>query len=696
MPKTTLLTLTILFVFLSGKSQNETLYREDFHSNSQWEQEASGSREIINGVYKLSSIRSEKRLFAAEEFCLNPDEDFYIEASLKHSEGSEKGFFGLYLTDMSKFKNLKWQYFLISADHTYQIYYQTQNPDEDHYLQEETKEKIIINGSGKFNQLAIKKEGTKISFFINDQEVYHVNNIKFWGQMVGFYADEGLAMEVDYLEIRQKNHQLKEVGNSDETFIKEDLKDSINTSYSELAPLISHDGQTLYFVRDGDPVNKGLQNLQDIWTSSRLPNGNWSGAKNIGAPLNNDQPNFIFSVLPDGNTILLGNTYKPDGSYKGRGISSSRRVKSGWSIPVDVEIADYYNDYPQTSYCLSADGQVLISTLEREDSRGSLDLYVSFRREDGTFSEPLNMGSDLNTFGREMTPFLAADGKTLYFASSGHPGMGGTDIFISRRLDSSWTKWSEPQNLGPELNTKGFDAYYSIPAQGDYAYLVSNKDIYRIKVVEAAKPDPVVIISGKVLNSKTEEPLESEIIYSDLTTGKELGTANSSPENGTFKIILPYGTNYGFQAQKKGYYALSENLNLTDTAQFEEIHKDLYLTPIETGETIILNNIFFGYDSSTLLTESFEELNKLVETLNDNPDLTIKIKGHTDDVGGVEYNLILSQKRAGSVVTYLKEKGIDAKRLTSEGFGKSQPIGDNKTEEGRAKNRRVEFEILTK
>ncbi|NNC82271.1 MAG: OmpA family protein, partial [Flavobacteriales bacterium] len=343
---------------------------------------------------------------------------------------------------------------------------------------------------------------------------------------------------------------------------------------------------------------------------------------------------------------------------------------------------------------------VLLMVCEREDSFGEKDIYISFYDEfEETFSKPLNIGPQLNTAGNEVSTFIAGDGS-IYFSSDGHPGYGDNDIFLVRKLDDTWLNWSEPINLGKGINTPDWDAYFTIPVTGEYAYMVSSKsgygssDIFRVKVTEKARPEPVVLVKGQVLHAKTQEPIEARITYSDLSDDTELGIAYSDKKTGNYQIILPHGKRYSFLAEEKGYFPVSAYVDATTLEEFDELEQDLLLAPVEVGLVVRLNNIFFEYNESGLLEESHAELQRLVGLMRDNPKLEIEIAGHTDDQGSDEYNLSLSQRRVESVVGYLVDAGIDSDRFKARGYGENIPIADNSSEDGRALNRRVEFRIL--
>jgi outer membrane protein OmpA-like peptidoglycan-associated protein len=481
----------------------------------------------------------------------------------------------------------------------------------------------------------------------------------------------------------------------------ENLGTNVNSEFDELSPKISPDGKTLFITRYPSD-NNGKNN---IWVSY-LINGEWSIAKNIGTPLNiKGYSTSVQSITPDGNTVLLSNLYKYfDGSVSGGGCSVSQRQRGGWSFPKGQVIDKFENRNQYVNYYLSNSGQYLLMAIEMKKGLGEKDIWVSFRdpKDPNGWTKPLNLGNVVNTKGDEFGPFLAADDKTMYFVSDGHPGYGNADIWMTKRLDDTWTNWSKPVNLGEKINTPEFDAYFSIDAAGEYAYFSSSKsgygksDAFRIKMPQEAKPDPVVLVYGKVFDKKTGEPIKANIAYELLPSGKDVGSAATNPEDNVYKIVLPFGENYGFMAEADKYYSITENLDLRALKEYKEIEVNLYLAPIEKNEAIRLNNIFFEFSKSELKEESFPELNRLIKLLSDNPPIQIEIAGHTDNVGSDADNLELSKSRAASVVNYLVKGGIKANRLTSQGFGETKPIATNETEEGKQLNRRVEFMVISK
>ncbi|GAB4036254.1 OmpA family protein [Spirosoma jeollabukense] len=509
----------------------------------------------------------------------------------------------------------------------------------------------------------------------------------------------------------------------------ENLGNLVNSEYNEINPMISPDGKTLYFARISHPNNThGTKGSQDIWYAKldTLTN-KWGPAQRMGQPLNKDEYNCAYSITPDGNTMLIKGQYDK-GNYETRGFSISKRTATGWAAPQKIDIPGYVNMSKGQFDCgfMSSDGKVLLMAFSEKKNSKEDDLYVIFRQKDGSWTKPMNLGPEVNTKFTETTPFLAPDGATLYFSSDREGGLGSNDIYVCKRVDKTWKHWSKPVNLGPKVNTDGYDAYYTLAASGDYAYLTTFKntlgkgDIVRVKLsdgssidqpskvsngddvagktgADATRPDPVALISGKVIDQITGKPVEARIIYQTLPDGAEAGEATSDPLTGEYKIVLPYGQKYTMRAVAKDFIAEGDNIDLTKMQGYQEIKgKDLKLASIEPGHVVPLNNIFFDTGKSELRPESAPELDRLVITLNEFPKMTIEMRGHTDNTGSNEINNKLSQDRADAVREYFISKGIEPDRIASKGFGETKPVATNDSEEGRQKNRRVEFVIVKK
>ncbi len=487
--------------------------------------------------------------------------------------------------------------------------------------------------------------------------------------------------------------------------LKERLSENVNSKYKEFKPLLSPDGQTLYFSRKNHPENVGgVADNEDIWYSVKdTVTGEWQLAQNMGGELNNAGPNFVSSVTPDGKTVLLvlGNQYLENGKMAA-GVSISSNSSGTWSKPAAIQIENDYNYSEKANFYLANSRKVMLMSVMREDSKGGRDLYASFLNADSTWTEPLNLSEKINTAGEESSPFLAPDDRTLYFSSDGYSGFGMSDIYMSKRLDDTWTNWSEPENLGPTINSQYEDLFFNIPGNSEYAYYsqgVSEEDldIFRVALPVLKRPEPVIAVKGKLIDAKTGKPIEAKIIYERLSDGKELGITSSNATTGEYEILLPAGELYGIRAEADGFIA--ENISV-DLRNYDEDgshtldHKDLKLVPIEEEAVVVLNNVFFDFDKATLKSESYAELNRIVTLMGERQTLRIAIAGHTDATGPESYNLGLSERRSKAVSQYLSEKGVATERLTVEYYGEAKPTADNTTREGRQQNRRVEFKIL--
>jgi len=485
------------------------------------------------------------------------------------------------------------------------------------------------------------------------------------------------------------------------TAAKENLGGTVNSLFPEAKPIISADGKTLYFARQNSDGNVGGQSDdQDIYVSY-FENGAWTEAENIGEPLNDRFANGVCSVSPDGNTLLLMNSYSQAGATQ-RGVSISRKTPYGWEAPEPVVINNFEPKGKYLDFFMSASEEALIMAYQAKDGGyGDQDLYVSIKQGNNTYAKPRNLGKILNTNKAEFSPFLAPDNKTLYFASNGHGGMGGSDIFYTKRLDDSWTKWSTPVNMGSNINTPEWDAYYSISADGSKAFFTSSdessvgaRDIYSISLENELKPEPVMLVRGKVFNSKTNETIMADIVFETYFDGKKEGMASPDSKTMEYKAILSRGNKYRILAYAEGYMPLDIGIDVQSFDTYSELYKDIYLDPIALGDLITFNNILFNKSTPELLPESGTDLAMLETMLRENPNMVIELAGHTDSWGDVSKNFKLSQERVEVVKNYLTMRGIDARRLQAKGYGGSQPVASNATEDSRQLNRRVEVKVL--
>ena len=495
------------------------------------------------------------------------------------------------------------------------------------------------------------------------------------------------------------------------------LSTNVNSTYPEHRPIISPDGKRMYFSRQYHPDNIGGANdAEDIWVSElNQETREWEVAKNVGPPLNTKGSNFISSIsmINDKEVVILGNRYGKEGRMF-TGVSMATREGDTFNTPSDVEIEDEHNYSSKTDYFLASGGQAMLLSAERDDTYGKRDLYVSFKNRNDSWTVPKNLGNEINTTGEDESPFLSEDGKTLYFSSDGYNGYGSSDIYVTTKLDNTWLKWSTPENMGSTINKDGDDEYFSIPSTGHHLFFTrgekgENTDIFSFKVedlfveetpllssVEHLIPRPIfVTVRGRVIDSKTNKPTENaRVIIERLPEGEDLNNVKAHPKTGVFDFTVPGGFQYALRAEADGYISEDGDFDFRDYEKSDTIEKNLMIVPIEKSEKIVLRNILFDFNKADLKEESFPVLQRLIEYLRDDKIDRIEVSGHTDSSGRSKYNMILSGRRAKSVIDYFVKNGISRDRLESKAYGITQPIVSNDSRENMAKNRRVEFKIL--
>ncbi len=688
------LVLLFLLITQASTAQLPLLIHDTFDDNKfVWPlyQETEYWSHIKDGNFILETYYEGKGRIITISPYVNTEEDFSMEATFVQKSGSTNNGFGLvWGKDGKKHQNE----FVIASTN----YYKILTPEKGDKLNEWVA--YTINPVGQENTLRVTKKKKKTSFYINDIEIFSTNTTLNWyGNSIGFTNYTDMVLEVDDFKFYSNADQrINLIDSLIMKVEKENMGSYVNSAYDEVSPIVSADGKTIFFGRENSPDNLGgVDDGEDVWVTTSPDGETWNVAQNMGEPINTKSVTNLASVSTDQNTMLF---------LLSDGFGFRRRQSNGWSESESLNV-HFSNEADHSEGTLSADGKAILFAVKlkqnifyREQAEEK-DIYVTLQDRSGQWSEPINLGKNVNTPLNEAAPFLAADGRTLYFASEGWAGYGGHDIFMTKRIGDGWTNWTVPVNLGSSINSKGFDAYYTIPASGKYAYMVGDKtgsraELMRLKIPDQLKPDPVALIVGKTLNAKTKKPIEAAILFDDLATQKEVGEANSHPEDGSYKIVLPYGINYGLHASAKGFLSVNENMELQTVSTYQEIQKDLYLVPIEVGESISLNNVFFQQGKPVLKSESFPELDRLWQILTDNPKMEIELGGHTDNVGSHTLLVKLSLDRVETVKKYLADKGISAKRISGRGFGPDQPREKNDTEEHKIKNRRVEFRITRK
>ena len=479
-------------------------------------------------------------------------------------------------------------------------------------------------------------------------------------------------------------------------FQPRNLGPNINTEAEEYLPFVTVDDRMMIFtrryLRQADPPV--LE--EDFFYSLRDSTGGWQQAVRMEEPINSDENEGALFISPDGRYLFFAGCNRPDG----RGscdIYASIKRENGWGRPFNLG-QPINTSHWESQPCMSSDGKTLYFTSTRPGGFGKSDLWKSTLSQGGIWSEPQNLGPAINTSGDENSPFLHPDGKTLYFASNGHGVMGVMDLFVSR-MDSNG-HWSPPQNLGYPINTSADETTLSVNAKGDTAYFCSDnlggygqKDIYAFALYEQARPGTVSFMKGIVKDAKSDKTLPARFELISLHTGltRIASTASSS---GEFLVCLPVDEPFALNVSCPGYVFYSEHIALGYSNQDKPVHKEILMRPIESGTRIVLENIFYQTDKFQLEKSSIGELERIYLFLAQNPKVRVEISGHTDNIGPAQYNKTLSENRAKAVADYLKAKGIDPERIEAKGYGFDKPVADNQSEEGRAKNRRTELKIL--
>jgi len=496
------------------------------------------------------------------------------------------------------------------------------------------------------------------------------------------YRRKNFQFAVDYA----KNHLSKNY-----VFAPQNLGDNINSSESEYFPSMPIDGSSLIFTRR-------LNNFNEDFFAAKKNGSSWDKAFRLNGSINTPQNEGAQNISQDGNWLVFTGCNRQDG-FGSCDLYISYLTNDGWSEAINLG-NKINSDQWESQPCLSPDKRDLYFSSRRFGGYGGSDLYVSHLQQTGKWSEPENLGPEINTTGDESAPFIHADNQTLYFTSTGLQGYGEEDLFVIRKGDDG--KWGKPENLGYPINTIEHEGTLFIAADGKTAYYASDRsdtkgglDIYSFEMREDIRPAKTLWVKGKVFDKKTATGLPSTVELIDLAS-KQIISRVQTDETGNYLITLPIGKDYAFNVNRRGYLFYSDNYSLKEKAPDSTYEKNIPLQPIEVNAAIVLHNIFFDVNKYELKPESQIELDKVVQLLQENPTIKIQIEGHTDNVGSAADNQKLSENRAKAVVSYLNSKGISLTRLIAKGFGATKPIADNNDEAGRAQNRRTELKIVSK
>jgi flagellar motor protein MotB len=526
------------------------------------------------------------------------------------------------------------------------------------------------------------------------------------------YSDQRNADQVK-VWLERARFSLEAIGNAYDIELVS-AGSGVNSDYDEYWPSITADEQTLVFTvlvprneelfRERELPKSSLYFQEDFYFSHKGEDGLWQERVFLPGSINTDGNEGAQTLSADGNWMFITACGRADG----RGscdIYFSQWYGTGWSQPVNLGMP-VNTPYWESQPTFSADGKTLIFVSNRPGGRGGKDIWqatIQSINKEGVplFGDLRNLGPNINTSKDESSPFIHHDNKTLYFASDGWAGMGGMDLQFSRKMENG--EWRPPVNLGYPINTPGDEIGLVINARGNRAYFSSDgredgvtaTNIYMFDLPDPIRPDPVLYVKGRVYDIETGETLPADFELKDLASGEVIVSTQSNRFSGEFLVCLPVGGKYAFKADHPGYMFYSGHFDLPEGHSLEKPYRlDIGLQPVRAGAKMVLENIFFELDSYDLRAESKIELDGLVDFLRDNSTVSILIGGHTDNLGQAAYNQSLSENRAKSVHTYLINGGVDASRLKYQGFGMNQPIADNDSEEGRAKNRRTEITIL--
>jgi len=525
---------------------------------------------------------------------------------------------------------------------------------------------------------------------------------------------------MDMLELHQLQFQRKyaaeqaillRTGNTRKDPVK--LPSPINSGFEDYFPMLDPTATRLYFTSKRPDAGNGVvkrsfvkskstsketavaepkESDEDIYYTERTGT-TWGAPVKLPEPLNTDNNDGAACFSADGQLMVFGACGLADG-VGSCDIYTSMLENGRWTNPRNLgNVVNSANWDAQVN--ISSDGSRIFFSSNRPGGYGDTDLYYVERNQFGEWGPPVSLGGTVNTPFYEYAPFFSQDGKTLYFSSNGHPGFGGLDIFKTT-FDNG--KWSIPVNMGKPLNTAKDDKYFTIGGSGEIGYFASDRDgklsLYEIEIPEAMRPQPTIVVTGVVTNAKTNQKVGGYVMVEDIDTQELIGVSKSNPETGKYLVVLPGGRNYSVSANKEGYFFYSQVFDVPQKIHYQEIIQDITLKPIEKGTKVVINNIFFETGKATLTPQSFLELDKAIELLRVNPTMVIEVGGHTDNVGDDATNMKLSHDRAKAVREFLVIRGIAPDRVQAKGYGESNPIATNDTDEGRKANRRTEFIIL--
>jgi len=523
--------------------------------------------------------------------------------------------------------------------------------------------------------------------------------------------DEAVKYFSEFLTVEKNNKQRIEHANQvlkNVEFIKQGaavaaryklrpLSDTVNRFVLQYFPVLTADQQELIFTRR---VGNNPDDDEDLVICRKDGRGRWLSPQSISPHINSSLNEGTSTISADGRLLIFTSCVGREG-FGSCDLFESRKVGDDWSEPVNLGVNVNSSEW-ESQPSLSADGRTLYFVSDRRGSIGRRDIWVTYQNDKGQWTKAKNIGKPVNSVYDEMSPFIHVNNQTLYFASNGLTGFGGYDIFYSEKDTSN--AWSAPVNIGAPINDHEDQFSLFITADGKKGYFareeskaggLSASKLYEVEIPEESQvKHRSNYVKGVIRDKKTKHPLAADVELINIEKNERASLVRSDSVTGQYLIVLTQGAEYALYVNKQGYLFTSENFNYSSVKDFKPIVQNIDLEPAKSGSIAILNNIFFEFDKYDLQEKSKTELQEIVKFLNNNPSLKVEIGGHTDNVGSVDYNQQLSEKRAKSVYDYLMKAGIAKSRLLSKGYGSKQPIVENTSEENRQMNRRIEFKIL--
>lgn len=724
--KRVLLTIcfTILFLIQGGYAQDFTeqiVCVETFKNNERpWDvgQFDDYSAEIANGLYRVAGQSKSATVYSG--LLLEPKwlEPFLISLNFQFVTHHKKDLFGLVIYDDQHSDDVL---FTVRTDGHYSF---------------RVSDEVVMKGKVDliddvlqplFLKMEHKEDTLMIS--INDELVHFVSYVPFSGRKVGLYLKGNCTVAVDQFTFVQEGIPIPTDNGRLGGFVMTNLGPLVNTRFNEYVSHISVDHKQIYFNSDNYPEIDTLWGFEnrDIYIFEKDSTTGWHLNKPVA--LNNELNNGVITGSSNDQMLFLQGQYTSRGTGNGSGISQTRRGDDGrWIAPEIMPIRHLSNSSDQMSFDLLPDQDVMVFSMENRINVGDLDLFISFYKNN-RWTKPVSLETPINSPYDEYDPELSADGQLLYFSSTGHPSYGDADIFVSKRLDETWLNWSVPKNLGSLVNTSSNEDHFTLSENGELALFSSNQnggyggyDIYMLSkpdealvikeqvsvpildedvevvsepvLLETPSDELMLTLRGRVSQLSNNAPLNAYVSCWIEGTGTKLAETFSSDVDGDFLMEIPSGNLIVVNAEKDGFLFSSNQINVSNVLNSDDVFVDIKMQMVAPIDAFAFDNITFYFDTDKLHPSSVGKLDEILQFLQKNPELRIEIGGHADSIGTEAYNNAKSLQRAQGIAQYFIDRGIEKNRLLVVGYGEKYPIESNMFNDGRSKNRRIEFKII--